>query len=128
MIDNPQLDMGLTRHLVASLDPLSNSSRLLLPNLEYFEFKGRLLCGCRTIVDMLARRWHLSDDDGETTTKVSTKLKLAEFTSIGLYHVTADVHEELRKLSEEGMSVEFKSATRTSIELVDLWRMGSCVI
>jgi len=67
---------------------------------------------------MLARRWHLSDDDGKTNTKVSNKLKLAEFTSIGLYQVFADVHEDLRKLSEEGMSVKIKSLTRTSIELV----------
>jgi F-box-like len=103
MGDSPA-NMGLTRHLVASLDPLGNSSRLLLPNLEHFEFKGRMLCDCRTIVDMLARRWHLSDDDGETTTKVS-KLKLAEITSVGLPHLTADVHKDLRKLSEEGMSV-----------------------
>ena len=57
-------DTGLTRHLVASLDPLSNSSHLLLPNLKYFEFKGQVLCDCRTIVNMLAHRWHLSNDGG----------------------------------------------------------------
>ena len=124
MVVDPRADIGLTRHLVASLDPLSNSSRLLLPNLEYFKYRGRVLCDCRTVLDMLARRWHLpSYDDGTSqstfVTKVS-KLKLAEVVSIDRYHVTADVHEELRKLSEEGMSVKIKPLTSILMELVDL--------
>jgi len=126
IIGDPPADIGLTTDLVALLDPFSNSRRLLLPNLEYFKFKGQVLCDCRTIVDMLARRWYsslLSDDD-ETSqsifvTKVS-KLKLAEVISNDLYHVTDDVQEELRKLSEEGMSVKIKSLTLIPMELVDL--------
>ena len=121
---DPKADIGLTRHLVASLDPLSNSSRLLLPNLESFKYKGQVLCDCRTILDMLARRWRLLSDDGEISqstfvTKVS-KLKLAEVVSIGWYHITDDFHEELRKLSEEGMSVKIEHLASIPMELVDL--------
>ena len=114
-------DMGLTRHFVASLDPLiSNSNRsLLLPNLRYFEYNGRVLCDCRTIVDMLAHRWHLllSSGDGEsspsqsifTGVSTSSKLKLAEILSTVPYDITADVQEEIRNLSEEGMLVRIES-------------------
>ena len=122
VMGDPPAGIGLTRRLVASLDPLSNS-RLLLPNLECFKFKGPVLCDCHTIVDMLAHRWHLLSDDGETSQsffvpKVS-KLKLAEVISIDPYHITDDVHDELRKLSEEGMSVNIKSLTLIPMELVD---------
>ena len=102
-------DTGLTRHLVASLDPLSNSSHLLLPNLKYFEFKGHVLCDCRTIVNMLAHRWHLSNDGGTSQNCRVSKLKLAEILSTEPYHITADVQEELRNLLEEGMSVRIES-------------------
>jgi F-box-like len=103
--------LGLTRHLVASLDPLSNSSRLLLPNLEYFEFKGLVLCDCRTIVDMLVHRWYLSGDSGTSQSIGVSKLKVAEILSISPYHVqvTADVREELRNLMEEGMSIRIET-------------------
>ena len=103
-------DRGLTK-LVASLDPLSNSSRLLLPNLKYFKYRGPVLCDCRTIVDMLVHRWHLSDDV-ETSRNISTrvsKLQQAEILSTFAYHVTTDVQEELRNLSEEGMVVRIES-------------------
>ena len=103
-------DMGLTGHFVALLDPLSNSSRLLLPNLEYFEYKGQVLCDCRAIVDMLAHRWHLSDV--ETSRNISTrvsKLQLAEIHSTVPYHVTTDVQVELKNLFEEGMLVRIES-------------------
>jgi hypothetical protein len=139
-------DMGLTKKFVASLDPLSNSSRLLLPNLKYFEYKGPVLCDCRTIVDMLARRWHLSDGktsqsifrvpklglanifstvryhvnrcarrfDGRTSQSIP-KLRLAEVLSTVRYRVTADVQEELRNLSEEGMLVRIESLVPTTV-------------
>lgn len=63
---------------------------------------------------------YLSDDD-ETpqsifTTKVS-KLKQAEVVPIGPYLVTADMQEELRKLSEEGMTVKIKSEVCTPMEV-----------
>ena len=103
--------VGLTWDFVASLDPLSNPSRLLLPNLKYFEYNGPVLCDCRTIVDMMTHRWHLSDDDG-TSRSIFTgvsKLMLAEVLFTLPYHVTADVQEELRNLSEEGMLVRIES-------------------
>ena len=108
------LDMGLTRHNVTSLDPLSNSSRLLLPNLKYLKYKGPVLCDCRTIVDMLAHRWHLSDDSrtSQGFTRVS-KLQLAEILSTVPYLISADVQEELKNLLEEGMSVRIESLVRT---------------
>lgn len=103
-------DEGLTRDFVASLDPLSNSGRFLLPNLKYFWYQGPVRCDSRTIVDMLAHRWHLSDDGGTSQSiRVFSKLKLAEILSIIPYHVTADVQEELRSLSEDGMSVRVES-------------------
>ena len=103
------LDVGLTKHLVASLDPLSNSSQLLLPNLQYFKYQGPVLCDCRTILDMLAHRWHLSDDDGTSQSIRVSKLRLAGILSTVEYHVTADVQEELKDLSEEGMLVRIIS-------------------
>ena len=109
MIGDPWEVVGLTWHLVASLDPLSNPSRLLLPNLKYFRFKGQIFCEIRPIVDMLARRWHLSDDGGTSQNSSVSKLKLAEIFSTELYHLTADVQEELRNLSEEGMSIRIES-------------------
>ena len=107
-------DMGLTGDLVASLDPLSNlnSSRLLLPNLKYFKYKGPALCDCRTIVDMLAHRWHLPNDGGASQSIRASKLQLAEVFSTVPYHVTADVQEELRNLLEEGMLVRIESLVR----------------
>ena len=106
-------DMGLTRHFVALLNPLSNSSQLLLPNLKYFfEFKGLVLCDCRTIVDMLAHRWHSSDDGRISQGFRVSKLQLAEVLSTVPYHVTADVQEELRNLLEEGMLVRIESLVR----------------
>ena len=105
------LYIGLTRYFLAPLDPLSNPSRLLLPNLKYFEFKGRVLCDCRTIVDMLSHRWHLSDDGSSPSSRVS-KLKEAKILSTAPYHVPSDVQEEIRKLSEEGMLVKIESLVR----------------
>ena len=107
-------DMGLTRQFVASLDPLSNSSRFLLPNLKYFEYKGRVLCDCRTMVDMLAHRWHLSGDGTCQNISGVSQLKLAEVLSTVRYHVSADVQEELRKLSEEGMLIRVESLVPTA--------------
>jgi hypothetical protein len=92
--------MGLTRRFVTSLDPLGNPSRLLLPNLKYFDYKGPVLCDCRTIIDMLARRWYLSDG--------GTQLKLAKVLSTDRYYITADVQEELSNLWEEGMDVRIE--------------------
>jgi hypothetical protein len=101
---------GLTSHFVASLDPLNkSSSRLLLPNLKYFEFKGRVYCDCRTIVDMLAHRWHLSDDGGSSQSGRVSKLNLAEIFSTAPYHIPSNVQEEKRKLLEEGMIVRIES-------------------
>jgi hypothetical protein len=105
-------DIGLTRHFVASLDPLSNSRRLLLPNLQYFEYKGPVFCDSRTIVDMLAHRWHLSDDGGTSQSVRGSKLKLAEVLSTVPYHLTDDVQEELRNLLEEGMLVRIESLVK----------------
>ena len=104
-------DMGLTRDFVASLDPLSNSNRLLLPNLKYFEYIGPVLCDCRTIVDMMAHRWHLSDDGEPSQTNFTgvSRLKLAEIFSTLPYNITADVQEELRNLSEEGLLVRIEA-------------------
>ena len=100
IIGSAHPNMGLTRQLVALLDPLSNSSRLLLPNLKHLQYKGPVLCDCRTIVNMMAHRWYLSDDG--TRQRVS-QLKLAEVLSTDRYYITADVQEELKSLSEEGM-------------------------
>ena len=105
--------MGLTRHFVTSLDPLSNSNAPLLPNLKYFEYKGRVLCDYRTIVDMLAHRWRLYDS-GTSQSRVS-QLKLAEVLSTVPYHVAAVMQEELSRLSEvEGMVVRIESLAPTT--------------
>jgi len=116
MLGFANADMGLTRHFVTSLDPPSNSSRYLLPNLKCFEYKGRVLCDCRTIVDVLARRWHLYD--GGTSQNISgvSQLKLAEILSTFRYHVTPDVQDELSKLSEEGMLVRIESLVPTTAD------------
>ena len=100
--------MGLTRHFVASLDPLSKSNRSLLPNLKCFKFKGPVLCDCRAIADMLARRWHLSDDGGTSQNFKFSKLQQAEILSTVPYQVTVDVQEELKNLFEEGMLVRIR--------------------
>ena len=60
-----------------------------------------------------------SDVTNTFVTKVS-KLKLAEVVSIGWYHITDDFHEELRKLSQEGMSVKIEHLASIPMELVDL--------
>jgi hypothetical protein len=109
LIDHDGPGTGLTTDFVASLDPLSNSSRLLLPNLQYFEYKGPVLCDCRTIVDMLAHRWHLSDDGPSQSIFRVSRLKQAKVLPTEQYHVTADVQEELRNLLEEGMLVRIES-------------------
>ena len=110
-ITNPM--MGLTRLFVTSLDPLSNSKTPLLPNLKYFEYKGRVLCDYRTIVDMLAHRWRLYDS-GTSQSRVS-QLKLAEVLSTVPYHVAAGMQEELSRLSEEGMVVRIESLAPTTL-------------
>lgn len=99
-------DMGLTRHFVTSLDPSNNSSRLFLPNLNNFVYRGPVLCDCRTIVDMLAHRWHLSDGGTSQSSIKVSKLMLGKVLFTPPYHVTADVLEELRNLREEGMAVD----------------------
>ena len=101
-------DMGLTTQFVASLDPFNNSGRLLLPNLKYFEYKGPVLCDCRTIVDMLAHRWYLSDRGTFQSTFKVSQLKLAEVLSTNYYTITADAQEELNNLWEEGMLVRIE--------------------
>ena len=100
---------GLTRHFVESLDPLNKPSRFLLPNLKHFKFKGLVLCDCRTIVDMLAHRWHLSDDGGSSQSGRVSKLKLVEIVSTVPYHLPSDWQEKKRKLLEEGILVSIES-------------------
>ncbi|KAF8804076.1 hypothetical protein BYT27DRAFT_7243853 [Phlegmacium glaucopus] len=107
-------DMGLTRHFVTSLNAWSNSKQFLLPNLKCFKYKGRVLCDCRTIVDMLARRWHSYDYGTSQNISSVSQLKLAEVLSTIRYHVTADVQEELSKLSENGMLVRVESLVPTA--------------
>ena len=110
--------MGLTKHFVTSLDPLSNPSRLLLPNLKYFEYKGRILCDCRIIVSMLAHRWRLYDGGTPQSIPRVSQLRLAEVLSTVRYHVPADVQEELSNLSEEGMLVRVDSLVPSAMDCV----------
>ena len=68
---------------------------------------------------MLVHRWHLSDDV-ETSQNISTrvsKLQQAEILSTVPYQVIADVQEELRNLSEEGMLVRIESPVRNRTPL-----------
>ena len=112
MLSAPGLGVtGLTRNVVSFLDPLNNPSRILLPNLEHLVYGGRVLCDFRAVVDMLAHRRHLSDDDEASqsifTTKLS-KLKVVELSSdLDLSRFTADVQEILRKLLEDGMTIRW---------------------
>ena len=105
----PSPYIGLTRHFVESLDPLNNSSGLLLPNLKHFKFKGQVLCDYQTIVDMLAHRWHLSDDGESSHSGRVSKLKLVEILSIAPYHVPSDMQEKIRNLLEEGIVISIES-------------------
>jgi hypothetical protein len=111
-------DVGLTRHFAASLDPLSNSNRLLLPNLKY--------SGALRVV-LLSTCWPL---DGiypmiaELFRVLVSKLKLVKVLSTLPYHVTADVQEELRILLEEGMLVRVVSLVRP----LEYGHSGGCLI
>ena len=109
------LDMGWARHFMASLNPLSNSNRLLLPDLQYFKYKGPVLCDCHTIIDMLVRRWHLSDDEGTSQSIRVSKLRLVRIHSTVPYHLPADVQEygeNLINLRKEGMPTTVNSLWR----------------
>jgi len=118
MLGFANLHMGLTKHFVTSLDPLSNANRLLLPNLKYLEYKGRILCGCRTIVNMLAHRWRLYNGGTLQSIPRFSQLRLAEVLSTVRYQVPADVQEELSSLSEEGMLVRVDSLVPTATDCV----------
>ncbi|KAF8966047.1 hypothetical protein BDZ97DRAFT_1917754 [Flammula alnicola] len=49
---------ALTNKLVSMMNLAHNSGQPLLPNLESFEYRGRIMCDSTSLVDMLSKRWH----------------------------------------------------------------------